>query len=86
MLALNNISFILLNWLEIVGFVFMYWKIRKIRNELNIKAELAVIMLFWSIFSIIYFILKFLLIILPEGSDHTASSTKAFIITIFVVI
>jgi hypothetical protein len=35
----NQIMFVILNWLEIAGLSFLFWKIRNIQNELNIKKE-----------------------------------------------
>jgi hypothetical protein len=35
----NQIMFIILNWFEIAGLSLLFWKIRNIQNELNIKKE-----------------------------------------------
>jgi hypothetical protein len=51
----NSLMFILLNWIEIIGFALLFWIIRKIKNELNVKREVQIVLIFWSVFSIIYF-------------------------------
>lgn len=51
----NALMFIIFNWIEIIGYVLLFWLIRKIKNELNVKREIQIVLLFWSIFSIIYF-------------------------------
>lgn len=35
----NEIMFVVLNWAEIIGFAFLFWIIRNIKNELNVKRE-----------------------------------------------
>jgi hypothetical protein len=35
----NALMFIILNWIEIIGFALLFWFIRKIKNELNVKRE-----------------------------------------------
>ena len=35
----NQIMFIIINWAEIIGLAILYWFIRNIKNELNIKRE-----------------------------------------------
>ena len=61
MITANLINFVFVNWALVVGYVLIYWKIRNIRNELNIKKEIAIIMVAWVIFSMIYFILNLIL-------------------------
>jgi hypothetical protein len=58
MYIINNLSFILLSWSEIFGFGLLYWLIRDIRNELNMKREVQAILIFWTFFSLLYFILN----------------------------
>jgi hypothetical protein len=36
----NNMVFIIFSWLEILGFIAIFWMIRNIRNEINIKREI----------------------------------------------
>ncbi len=36
----NSIIFVVLNWLEILGYALLFWKVRNIKNELNVKMEL----------------------------------------------
>ena len=54
----NSIIFVFLNWMEIIGFAFLFWMVRNIKNELNVKIELQTILIFWTFFSIIYFSLN----------------------------
>lgn len=35
----NSIMFIIINWAEIVGFALLFWFVRNIKNELNVKLE-----------------------------------------------
>lgn len=58
MYILNNMSFIFLSWAEIFGFAMLYWLIRDIRNELNMKREVQVVLITWTFFSMLYFILN----------------------------
>jgi hypothetical protein len=51
----NSILFIVINWAEIFGFCLLYWIIRNIKNELNIKAEVQTMLICWMFFSLIYF-------------------------------
>lgn len=51
----NIISFITMNWLELLILVIMIFKIRNIKDELNIKNELIIIMGLWIFFSLGYF-------------------------------
>ena len=53
---MNKYSFVILNWLELIILVFMIYKIRNVKDELNIKSELIWIMAFWILFSFGYFI------------------------------
>jgi hypothetical protein len=50
--------FILVNWIEIIGFAVLFWLIRNIKNELNVKREIQLALIFFSLFSIIYFIVQ----------------------------
>ena len=54
----NSIVFIILNWLEVFGFALLFWLVRNIKNELNVKSEVQSILIFWGIFSLIYFLLN----------------------------
>jgi hypothetical protein len=51
----NSIIFVLLNWGEVIGFALLFWLVRNIKNELNVKTEVQAVLLFWTVFSIIYF-------------------------------
>lgn len=51
----NAIIYVTLNWVEIVGFAYLFWLVRNIKNELNVKREVQAVLLFWSVFSVIYF-------------------------------
>ena len=54
----NSIMFVVLNWGEIVGFAMLFWSVRNIKNELNVKREVQAVLLSWGIFSVFYFILQ----------------------------
>lgn len=51
----NSIMFVVLNWAEVAGFALLFWLIRGIKNELNVKREVQVVLLCWGLFSVIYF-------------------------------
>lgn len=51
----NSLIFVILNWGEVVGFAALFWMIRNIKNELNVKREVQAVLVLWGIFSIIYF-------------------------------
>jgi hypothetical protein len=54
----NSIMFVVLNWAEIVGFAMLFWFVRNIKNELNVKREVQAVLLSWGIFSVLYFFLQ----------------------------
>ena len=54
----NQIMFVVLNWFEIAGLSVLFWIIRNIQNELNIKKEVQSVLIFWSTFSVLYFIFQ----------------------------
>ena len=35
----NSILFVIINWAEIVAFALLFWYVRNIKNELNVKLE-----------------------------------------------
>jgi hypothetical protein len=43
-----------LNWIELLGLGIMIWKIKDIKDELNIRHELVVISSVWFVFSFLY--------------------------------
>lgn len=51
----NSLIFVILNWGEVVGFAGLFWMVRNIKNELNVKREVQVVLILWGVFSIIYF-------------------------------
>jgi hypothetical protein len=63
----NAIIFVVLNWAEIVGFALLFWFVRNIKNELNVKREVQAVLLSWGIFSVIYFFLQVNLNKTPEN-------------------
>jgi len=67
----NALMFIILNWIEIIGFALLFWLIRKIKNELNVKREIQIVLLLWSVFSIIYFSMQIASEKLPEDTKKT---------------
>ena len=54
----NSIMFVVLNWSEVGGFALLFWLVRNIKNELNVKREVQVVLLCWGLFSVIYFSLQ----------------------------
>jgi hypothetical protein len=54
----NALMFVTLNWAEIIGFAGLFWLVRDIKNELNVKREVQAVLLLWGLFSLIYFILQ----------------------------
>ena len=63
----NAIIFVVLDWAEIVGFALLFWFVRNIKNELNVKREVQAVLLSWGIFSVIYFFLQVNLNKTPEN-------------------
>lgn len=51
----NSLIFVILNWGEVIGFAGLFWMVRNIKNELNVKREVQVVLILWGIFSVIYF-------------------------------
>jgi hypothetical protein len=54
----NQLLFIIINWVEILGIAVAFWLIRNIKNELNVKLEVQTILIFWTFFSVVYFSLN----------------------------
>ena len=61
MAEINTYCFILFNWICLGALVFLYWKLRNIRNELNMKTEILFVMLAWGLFSVLFYLLNFIL-------------------------
>ena len=57
MKVINEVMYVFLNWAEIIGFALLFWLVRNIKNELNVKREVQAVLLFWGFFSLIYFVL-----------------------------
>ena len=55
----NSMSFLILNWSELIVLSIMLFKIRNVKDELNIKFELAGIIASWLFFSLVYYILSY---------------------------
>jgi len=79
----NALMFIILNWIEIIGFALLFWLIRNIKNELNVKREIQIVLLFWSVFSIIYFSMQ---IASEKLSQDKSDTQKTYQYVIFFVI
>ena len=60
LLLTNGIVFIMSNWLELIALGYMIYKIKDIKDELNIKNELVVISIVWFFFSMFYIIGRYL--------------------------
>lgn len=54
----NSLVFVIINWFEIAGFAFAFWMVRNIKNELNVKVEIYFILIFWTLFSVFYFVMN----------------------------
>lgn len=51
-----NVSvFFIVNWLQTLILVILLFKIRNVKDELNLKNELSVIIMIWLLFSLSYF-------------------------------
>ena len=77
----NSIIFVFLNWLEILGFALLFWMVRNIKNELNVKRELETILIFWTFFSILYFSMNVFL-----QNVEPAEETKIYTIKMIIFI
>ena len=51
----NFSSFVIINWLQILVLVYLCYKIIDIKDEINIKRELVIIIVVWISFSLFYF-------------------------------
>jgi hypothetical protein len=51
----NFCSFIVINWIEILILIIVCYKIIDIKDEINIKKELVIIIIVWTGFSLFYF-------------------------------
>lgn len=56
MATANKITFICVNFVELMLLIVMLYKIKDIKDELNIKVELNFLIILWLLFSMIYFI------------------------------
>ena len=52
----NQIVFVVYNWIELIILIYMLYKIRNIKDELNIQSELTLIIIMWVFFSTVYFV------------------------------
>lgn len=52
----NIISFIVLNWAEQMSLVYMLFKIRNIKDELNIRNEMCFIIVLYLVVQFVYFL------------------------------
>jgi hypothetical protein len=44
-----------LGWAQTIGLVILMWKIRNVKDELNLKRELYIVIGIWIVFSLFYF-------------------------------
>lgn len=56
MATANKITFISTNFFELMLLIILLYKIRDIKDELNIKIELNILIILWLLFSMLYFI------------------------------
>ncbi len=53
----TNLSiFFFVNWLQTIILVGLMWQIRNVKDELNLKKELYIVIAIWIIFSLAYFL------------------------------
>jgi hypothetical protein len=55
-MKINLCIFIFVNWSQTLALIFLLYKIRNVKDELNLKNELRLIILIWLAFSLCYFI------------------------------
>lgn len=55
LLLINICSFIAINWSQVLILTILCYKIINIKDELNIKKELVLIIIIWITFSVLYF-------------------------------
>lgn len=56
MINANKITFISVNFIELMLLIIILYNIKDIKDELNIKVELNLLIILWLMFSMIYFI------------------------------
>ncbi|CDW85713.1 UNKNOWN [Stylonychia lemnae] len=54
--VLNICTFIIVNWLQTLVLILLFYRLRNIKDELNIKQEIRIIIIIWISFSLAYFI------------------------------
>lgn len=86
MKTINEFSFVIVNYLELLGFLIIWWLIRNIRNDLNIKMEVTVAIIFWALFSMIYFILSIVLKLTDTNKTIDSKEYKNNSTIIFTII
>ena len=52
----NLCIFFIVNWAQTLVLVLLLYKIRNVKDELNLKKELSIIIALWLIFSLSYFL------------------------------
>lgn len=52
----NQCMFFFVNWLQTLILVLLLFKIRNVKDELNLKNELSIIIAIWLSFSLSYFL------------------------------
>jgi hypothetical protein len=53
----TNVSlFFIVNWFQTITLVYLLWAIRNVKDELNLKNELSIVIFIWVLFSLSYFI------------------------------
>ncbi len=48
--------FFVVNWLQTIILVGLMWQIRNVKDELNLKKELYIVIGIWILFSLAYFL------------------------------
>lgn len=54
-IEVNMAIFFIMNWLQTLILVILLFQIRNVKDELNLKKELTIIILIWLLFSLSYF-------------------------------
>jgi len=51
----NLVIFFFVNWLQTLILVLLLYSIRNVKDELNLKKELSIVIAMWLVFSLSYF-------------------------------
>jgi hypothetical protein len=54
-MIVNICIFFIVNWIQTLTLVILMWSIRFVKDELNLKRELYIVIGVWIVFSLCYF-------------------------------